>query len=738
MVKSTLLLAFIFGYVTSFGQNLSITFSGIGAAIKVDSVTATNLNTHNSITLPGNDTLLLAIKTGVPIMDDFDNTGTVFPNPFFGRATFVKVVEGPQICFVAVRNLFGQIVAQSEEILQAGRNNFVLSLSTAGIYIVTLETQDGTSGYKVICTDSNCKENSIILGGVESNESGRTGTSDVKMSQTKYLLGFADGDSILFNCKSGVFKTIFTYSPSSSINLPVEFIPCTDPDGKNYPIVVIGEQIWMAENLAYLPRVYKQSRGSNSFPYFYVSGYDPYTPRITAAKNVPNYRTYGVLYNWIAAMDGASGSVKVPSGVRGICPEGWHLPSLAEWGMLKEYLGPNSGEKLKSTSGWLVNGNGDNSSGFNALPSGTRHFDGGFFELGNSAYYWTSSILTSYTTWSGQLRGESDVTEQFDGMYRRGFSVRCLLGEAGPFTGPTASFSISPPFGNLSTDFQFDASASIDNETPKSGLEVRWDWDEDGRWDTQYDKTKLASHNFSGHGSSKTTYSVLLEVKDADGNVNTAIKKVIVGDVFTDNRDNHIYKYNVIGSQVWMTENLAYLPIVSSGRESSDLSQHYYVADYFGNVVDEAVAHPNYEIYGVLYNWEAAKNACPAGWHLPSDEEWKVLERTMGVDYFEIDAEGWRKVRDWGLGGNCFKAWQGWNSYEGHDCGYGFNALPGGYRVDSEYNFQEMSYYAFFWTSTLHVSGGAFYRGLKNDEDGVYRNFDCPKNEGFSIRCMKD
>jgi uncharacterized protein (TIGR02145 family) len=88
-----------------------------------------------------------------------------------------------------------------------------------------------------------------------------------------------------------------------------------------------------------------------------------------------------------------------------------------------------------------------------------------------------------------------------------------------------------------------------------------------------------------------------------------------------DNRDNNTYKWVRIGNQVWMAENLAYLPSVSPSSVGSDTDLNYYVYGYSGNNVNEAKATDNYATYGVLYNWSAAMVSCPAGWHLLTGAE---------------------------------------------------------------------------------------------------------------------
>ena len=118
-------------------------------------------------------------------------------------------------------------------------------------------------------------------------------------------------------------------------------------DGNVYNYVTIGNQVWMAENLKYLPSVVGSDTSSEITPFYYVYDYDGVN--IEDAKATSNYTAYGVLYNWSAAMAGSASSVTNPSGVQGVCPIGWHLPSDAEWIVLTDYLGGENeaGGKLK-------------------------------------------------------------------------------------------------------------------------------------------------------------------------------------------------------------------------------------------------------------------------------------------------------------------------------------------------------------------------------------------------------
>ena len=144
-------------------------------------------------------------------------------------------------------------------------------------------------------------------------------------------------------------------------------------DGTFYAKVKIGNQTWMAENLNY--------------------DVPDNTTDVCYNNNNDNCARYGRLYNWSTAMNGASSSSTNPSGVRGVCPVGWHLPSNGEWTQLTDYVGGSStaGRKFKSQSGWYDNGNGTDEYGFSALPGGYGYSDGNFYYAGYYGYWWSAT-----------------------------------------------------------------------------------------------------------------------------------------------------------------------------------------------------------------------------------------------------------------------------------------------------------------------------------------------------------
>lgn len=129
-------------------------------------------------------------------------------------------------------------------------------------------------------------------------------------------------------------------------------------------------------------------------------------------------KIYGKLYNWYAVSDS-----------RGLAPAGWHIPSDDEWNSLIEPLGFDNGEKLKSTKGWVYGCNGNNESGFNGLPGGSRDHNG-FFNNNVEEYgnWWSSTPTDLFTLGAAWSRGLScgNGVSRIHPKKGTGFSVRCI------------------------------------------------------------------------------------------------------------------------------------------------------------------------------------------------------------------------------------------------------------------------------------------------------------------------
>ena len=217
------------------------------------------------------------------------------------------------------------------------------------------------------------------------------------------------------------------------------------------------------------------------------------------------------------------------------------------------------------------------------------------------------------------------------------------------------------------------------------------------------------------------------------------------GNEFTDDRDSMEYATVLIGDQCWMSENLAYLPAVSPSATYSYSTSNYYVYGYQGTDVAAAKSNLNYQTYGVLYNWSAAGGACPSGWHLPSDDEWKVLEGTVDTQY-PVGHSVWNNGSNYSASwrgsdaGTKLKSLSGWalnsNGSSGNGTNdYDFNALPGGEQRNG--SFMLVGLNGYFWTSSPY-SSKAIGRQLANDQTKILRGTYFERHYSMSVRCMRN
>ena len=414
-------------------------------------------------------------------------------------------------------------------------------------------------------------------------------SSKVPYSSSGKLISSSSKDNveIIIGSSSSSSKT----SSSSVYNAMGE--PLTDSrDGQTYKTVVIGEQTWMAENLNY---------AYTEIPYSY-DGFSYDSTSWCYDNKADNCTKYGRLYTWAAAMDSAGtwstngkgcgyGSTCSPTGiVRGICPEGWHLPTQSEWNTLLIAVGGQStaGLKLKSTSGWSSDGNGVDAYGFSALLAGYRDYE--HYYVGTQ--FWSSTESGIGSAYGLKLvsyyeRGADDPCDGDcrnsafleDGFYKvDGFSVRCLKGE-----------DVSDRISSSSALQESSSSESSSSVSSSSSI--------------------IPAEPCKGGGVDTCEYGVL-----------------------KDERDGQSYRAVRIGGQWWMTENLNYKVEGSS----------CYGGDNESNCLGQ----------GRLYTWTAAMNdICPNGWHLPSKNDFATLfyatnetvvevNDVYSVSHFDINAFG--------------------------------------------------------------------------------------------------
>ncbi len=396
-------------------------------------------------------------------------------------------------------------------------------------------------------------------------------------------------------------------------------------DGQTYKTVTIGTQTWMAQNLNY--------ETANSACY---------------NDEASNCTKYGRLYTWAAAMDSSGtwstngkgcGYEKECSPtypVRGVCPDGWHLPTSTEFSVLEQAVGGQStaGKMLKSTSGWYNSGYGTDAYSFAALPGFDAYI----------ATFWSSTERDSRDAIRMDLLAQSDETILTQYHRNSFYSVRCVKDEN--------SSSITPQSSSSATSVS-SSSVKSSSSAPSSSSEIKLE-------------------------------------------------------TLTDERDGQTYKIVTIGSQTWMAENLNY-----------ETDNSYCYNDSPSNCTK----------YGRLYTWNAAKMACPSGWHLPALAEFDTLYVAVGGK--SSAGAALKSVSGWIVDDECKGSEKCVSDYED---AYLFTVLPAGVRRNGTYGGEGGD--ARFWTSSEYSSDDAFLTYMESYYNEANDYYDS-KDAGYSLRCIK-
>ncbi len=547
----------------------------------------------------------------------------------------------------------------------------------------------------------------------------------------------------------------------------VSGIGVTDLDGNEYRTVIIGDQEWMAENLRTthyangdsIPNVRESSAWANleSGAWAYYNNQDYFVTH------------YGKLYNWYAVND-----------PRDLCPAGWRVPTNDDWKNLEKFLGmplseldktgrrgtaENIAGKLKSDDMELWQSLHDgvsNESGFSGLPGGIRSTTGSFEGIGDLALWWSSSEADDRHAWMRLLSHSNAHIDMLYSDKRSGFSVRCIKGEkvelVDRIEDPDYEREITAPDLVTNPVYEITGMSALSggNVTHDGGIHVTgrgvvWNITEQPTLD---DNIGIAS---SGSGTGvftsritglmpETRYYVRAYAVNREGiafgdQVTFRTPPEIVYQTVTD-IDGNEYLTVEIGNQVWMAENLRTsrfrngedIPYVLSNSEWQDLNLPRSAAWAFYN------NNAGNEPFGILYNWYAVndpRGLCPDGWRVPTDNDWRTLERHLGMSPSESNTTGWRG-QNANVGGKLKSVdtnfWRSPNLGATNESG--FSALAGGYRFTSG-TFSYLTYFGYWWTSSEFDANTAWRRLLFNNRESVNRmNYD--KRYGFSVRCIQN
>ena len=558
----------------------------------------------------------------------------------------------------------------------------------------------------------------------------------------------------------------------------------TDVDGNIYRTVKIGNQCWMRDNL----RTEHYSNGTAI----------PYGASGTSSTTVSYYYNQtgsaipleerGYLYNWHAVMHGASSSNAVPSGVQGVCPAGWHVPSYAEWEILFDYLGNHAqyicgadtqyiAKAMASTIGWEsspyncspgLTPSTNNTSGFEAVPAGSCiNGDFSYAEFGSlyMAHFWSSTIESSPDAYSCNLSHSSPGLHwKHSWGIDDGFSVRCVRDE-------TSGGSTSAVLPTVTTT----AASNITETTAVLGGVVTADGGAGITmrgvcYSTSANPTISGLHTSDGAGmgaftsnltglTASTTYyvrayatnsvgtsygtEVTFTTQPASSLSGTCPEAPTVTDY-----DGNVYNTVQIGNQCWMRENLRTTHYADGTPIPADTSVSATSPYYF----DYSTSSLSLSERGYLYNWIAAMHGassstavpsgvqgiCPTGWHLPSDAEWTALTDYVGgqSQYWcsgnsTYTAKALASTTGWD---NCSDACAVGNDQSSNNA-TGFSIFPAGDYYVGGYSGSGSDTY--FWTATETSADNAKFRSLGNISTFLlpYNRF---KSNGVSVRCLRD
>ena len=314
---------------------------------------------------------------------------------------------------VTIRDGAGKVVSESEQISMAGWNSLCVTGLASGNYIVEIRSAEFCYSGKLISINDGSGVVLISKVSLKHHDSllkSSVGESSVIQMQ------YNDGEQLLLTGYSGIYATVVPLIPTDNMTLTFNFVECTDAGGNNYPVIGIGTQVWMAQNLNIGIRIngsLEQTDNQDIEKYCY-------------SDLESNCDIYGGLYQWDEMMQYVT-----TEGIQGICPAGWHVPTDGEWIELTNYLGGEgvAGGMMKESgiTHWSSPNTGaTNSNGFSALPGGNRGGNGHFDYLTNYAGFWSSTENSSAGAWYRNLYYNGEGVSRFSYYKLYGFSCRCI------------------------------------------------------------------------------------------------------------------------------------------------------------------------------------------------------------------------------------------------------------------------------------------------------------------------
>jgi len=456
-MKKTKIYLFVFALgliISAFGQTatmeLTFTATNEGQYVPLDSIFIENLTQGVDTTLYASDTLLVLEYTNVGFKETIDeNTFSVsqnYPNPFLEKTEVVLNLPEKEYLIITILDILGKKLAQYENTFSRGMHSLIIYPGNEKYSLLTVTGKHTTRSIKMLNANNNTNEGEkckTVYNGHKNNVNGFKSQKDIN----SFL--FEIEDTLQYTAYANTFdniigSAILNDSPQADTNYQFEIIKglrcpglptVTDIEGNIYNTVLFGDQCLMKENL-------KTATYQNSTPIPNYTDDDSWVSIATGAyvwynNDISWKDLYGGMYNWYATVD-----------PNGLCPAGWHVPSMDEWTELFYFVGgsapPNANilkscRKVNSSAGgacntsehprWDVEGpNGTDDYGFSGFPGGNRDDAAVFSSIGGFGNWWSSTEDESITSNAWFFDLAYFASELYITQYSKhfGFSVRCL------------------------------------------------------------------------------------------------------------------------------------------------------------------------------------------------------------------------------------------------------------------------------------------------------------------------
>ena len=427
----------------TFGQDpleLTFTAQNNGLHVPLDSISITNLTQGGDTILYAPDTVLLLGFVGISQhnlirVNDF-SVSQNYPHPFIGQ-TFIDVcmvkTDNIEICIL---DILGREQESYEGVLEAGKHTFTFHPGNEYFYIFSVSCCGQTKSMKIVNPlpgKQDCKltykayekQANLFKSALDSKFPFSLGDQLRYIGYSKTTLWIRGSDVI-----EDIPETYELYIFDITEGIPCEGIPTVVYQFRSYNTVQIGDQCWMKENLNTGIMINGSQLSQNNG---IIEKY--------CYNNIEDSCTiYGGLYLWDEMME-----YSTIQGVQGICPQGWHISTDAEWKILEgtvdsqygvgdpewentNWRGFDAGQNLRSISGWEPVSTGRNLYGFTALPSGYMGSGGNFYEVANLGNFWTSTQNGTSQGWFRYLVDDQDYNGIYRGLSLKEYSypVRCI------------------------------------------------------------------------------------------------------------------------------------------------------------------------------------------------------------------------------------------------------------------------------------------------------------------------